>query len=353
MATRREDLAAALDAAVGEPTEVQPVEQTQPEPQEGRLRDEAGRFAAKQPTPEAGTPAAPAPEAVAAQPATEVQRLEAPKSWKAEMRASWEKLDPQIAAYVNQREQEMSRGVEEIRQRSEPAMQLYQEVSPYLEQAKQRGMTPQQFVADAKDMFYTRDLLLNSDPQTKLQTVVNIAHAAGIPLAQMLQGQISPEMQQQMQAQFNPAFQTLQQRLQSMESTLAQQQQIEQTRSQQEIDQQIQAFAQAPDHPYFNELMPEMARLLQSGVVSDLDGAYRLALRSNDELFEKHMAQQRQASEQQNRTAADKAAKAAKANAVSVRSATPGAVAATTSGAPKGRRAALSEAFDSMTTSRV
>jgi hypothetical protein len=96
-----------------------------------------------------------------------------------------------------------------------------------------------------------------------------------------------------------------------------------------------------------------MQRLLQAGMATDLDSAYSKALRLNDELFTKHQATQRDAAEKNRRIEADKAAKAAKANAVSTRTATPGAVAATTGGAPKGRRAALEESFDQATASRI
>jgi hypothetical protein len=96
-----------------------------------------------------------------------------------------------------------------------------------------------------------------------------------------------------------------------------------------------------------------MQQLLQAGLATDLDSAYSKALRLNDELFQKSQATQREAAEKQRRIEADKAAKAAKANAVSTRTTTPGAIAATTGGAPKGRRAALEDSFEQMTASRI
>jgi hypothetical protein len=106
-------------------------------------------------------------------------------------------------------------------------------------------------------------------------------------------------------------------------------------------------------HPYVDQLGPQMQQLLQAGLATDLDSAYSTALRLNDELFQKSQATQREAAEKQRRIEADKAAKAAKANAVSTRTATPGAIAATTGGAPKGRRAALEDSFKQMTASRI
>jgi hypothetical protein len=360
MATRREDLAEALNAIDEQTTETPAgeavhevvvdaptVENVSTEPAEKgeRVRDESGRFAPKKP--ETPDPAA----VVAAQPSAEVQsaaveRAEAPKSWKAEMKATWEKLDPQVASYISQREQEMSRGVEQERERLAPAVQLYQTVQPFVDEIRQMGRDPS---ADLRDLLHTRRLLATGDEATKLQTIVNVAHAVGIPLQQMLAQ--SAALPAHLQHHIDPAVMAAQNHARQAEFQLTQRQQMEQQQIQRDAIAQVEQFKAT--HPHVDELGPEMQRLLQAGLATDLDSAYSKALRLNETLFEKHMAQQRQDVEKQRRAEADKAAKAAKANAVSTRSATPGSVAAATSGAPKGRRAALEESFEAATASRI
>lgn len=360
MATRREDLAEALNAIDEQTTETPAadavhevvvdapsVENISADPVEKgeRVRDEAGRFAPKQPE-------TPDPTAVAAaQPVTEAQsvateRAEAPKSWKADMRANWDKLDPQVASYISQREQEMSRGVEQERERLAPAVQLYQTVQPFVDEIRQMGRDPQ---ADLRDLLHTRRLLATGDEATKLQTIVNVAHAVGIPLQQMLQQ--SAALPAHLQHHIDPAVMAAQNQARAAEFQLTQRQQMEQQQIQQQAIAQVEQFKAT--HPHVDELGPEMQRLLQAGLATDLDSAYSKALRLNDKLFQQTQAQQRQEADKQRRAEADKAAKAAKANAVSTRSATPGSVAAATSGAPKGRRAAIEASFDEATASRI
>jgi hypothetical protein len=359
MATRREDLAEALDAieeGISQPVidEIQPSDETsaptvenittEPAAKGERIRDESGRFAPKQPE-------APDAQAVtASQPVAEVpavaERAEAPKSWKADMKATWDKLDPQVASYISQREQEMSRGVEQERERLAPAVQLYQTVQPFVDEIRQMGRDPQ---ADLRDLLHTRRLLATGDEATKLQTIVNVAHAVGIPLQQMLQQ--SAALPAHLQHHIDPAVMAAQNQARAAEFQLAQRQQMEQQQIQQQAIAQVEQFKAS--HPHVDELGPEMQRLLQAGLATDLDSAYSKALRLNDKLFQQTQTQQRSDAEKQRRAEADKAAKAAKANAVSTRSATPGSVAAATSGAPKGRRAALEASFDEATASRI
>jgi hypothetical protein len=357
MATRREDLAEALNAIDEQTTETPAadavhevvvdapsVENISAEPAEKgeRVRDEAGRFAPKQPNPQEITDVVAKPVET-----TEVvERAEAPKSWKAEMKATWDKLDPQVASYISQREQEMSRGVEQERERLAPAVQLYQTVQPFVDEIRQMGRDPQ---ADLRDLLHTRRLLATGDEATKLQTIVNVAHAVGIPLQQMLQQ--SAALPAHLQHHIDPAVMAAQNQARAAEFQLTQRQQMEQQQIQQQAIAQVEQFKAS--HPHVDELGPEMQRLLQAGLATDLDSAYSKALRLNDKLFQQTQAQQREAAEKQRRLEADKAAKAAKANAVSTRSATPGSVAAATSGAPKGRRAALEASFDEATASRI
>lgn len=351
MATRKEDLAEALGALEQDPVVIDPSVTLDPAPvdpvvidpevKEGRARDDAGRFAPK--TLETPDPAAVVAAKVDQQ--VQVQRPEAPKSWKQEYKAHWDKLDPDVAKYVGQREEEMSRGVEQERQRLAPAAQLYESIQPFVDEIRQTGRDPS---ADLRDLLHTRRMLATGDEATKLHTIVNIAHAVGIPLQQMLQQ--SAAVPQHLQRQLDPAVIAAQTQARNANWQMEQFQRNQQIEQQRAATQMVEQFKTT--HPHVDELGPTMQRLLQSGEATDLDSAYSKALRLNDKLFEQSQASQREAAEKQRRIEADKAAKAAKANAVSARSATPGSV-AVNGVAPKGRRAALEEAFSDATATRI
>lgn len=352
MATRREDLAEALDAIEADaglndtPAEIIPdtsadasiaenITAESAEDAAARARDELGRFAEKKPE-------TPNPEAVAGSEEA-VERLEPPKSWKQEKRAVWDKLDPETAAYIHQREQESQKGFDAYRSTVQPIVENSQ---PFIDELRQQGQQPEVVI---RDLLYTRQLLSRGDEATKLQTIVNVAHACGIPLGQMLQQ--SAAVPQHMQQHLDPAVMQAQQRARDLEHQMTQRQHIDQQQIQAAAAQEVENFRAS--HPHVEELGPEMQRLLQAGLATDLDSAYSKALRLNDDLFTKHQALQRETSEKERRAKADKDAKAAKANAVSTRTATPGSVTAATSGAAKGRRAALEEAFEGATASRI
>lgn len=350
MSTRREALEAAFEAesaddttaaqaavsvSGGEETGAVAEEPAAAAPAEARARDEAGRFAPKQPDPAAvsGQPAA-APPALAAEPvaaAPEVKpRPAAPHSWKPEHRAKWDTLDPEIASYINQREEETARGVE-------PLKGVWKEVQPYLDQIRGRGMTPEYVVAD---LMRTYNTLANADPQTKAQTLRNIARAVGVDLS----------VEQQPQQQIDPSVAALQQQVQGIGQTVMSWHQQQQANQQAALNREIDQFRAS--HEHFDALQDTMARLMNAGEASDLDSAYTKAMRLHDDIWQRQQASQREADEAKRREEANRAAKAARANTVSTRTATPGSVAAT-AGVATGRRAALEEAFAQHTTGRL
>lgn len=354
MATRREDLAEALDALESDagldttpaevvretPTETPSAENITATPETAeeaatRARDDLGRFAENK-------PAAPDPAAVAASQAP-IERPEPPKSWKAEKRAVWDKLDPETAAYIHQREQESQEGFNKYRERVEP---IVQQLEPHFQEWQKRGMDP---IATVRDLGVTHARLSDADPATRLQTFVNIGNAIGFPIAKVLvdSGLLPPHLA----SVLDPNVMAAQQQARDLQQQLENQKSFELRQIEADATQQVENFRTT--HPHVEKLGPEMQRLLQAGLATDLDSAYSKALRLNDELFTQTQAQQREAAEKERRLNADKAAKAAKANAVSTRTATPGSVTAATGGAAKGRRAALEDAFDNATASRI
>jgi hypothetical protein len=93
-----------------------------------------------------------------------------------------------------------------------------------------------------------------------------------------------------------------------------------------------------------------MAQLLESGLATDLEGAYTAAVKLDDELFQSVQAEKAKAEEARRLEEQRKAVSAAKSNAISPRSSTP---ASTGAGAPKGLRSTIESAFDQHTGGRV
>ncbi len=286
-------------------------------------RDESGRFA-KTTVQE---------EALAPEPVEEPVWKRPPLSWKKDYHEVWQKADPRLQEYAFQREEQMRRGVEPLLQAKQFADAVQEAISPYMTTLNGLGMKPEQAISALMKADHT---LRTSDPQTRLNYFMQLAGEYGVNLQGMPQGQ---------QQAVDPTIFALKNELASVRGEVTTWKQQQEAAEQAVLSNEIEGFAQKAE--FFEEARPEMIKLLQSGVAETLEDAYDKAVYGNRELREKVLSAQQ--AEQNAKMAAEKnrAAKAARAAAVSVRSATPGV-----NTAPKAhsRRALLEEAFDETTT---
>ncbi len=287
----REQLTAALDTAETEVIETPEIQEAQTDEvqADSRERDEFGRFKAKESVPE--------------QEADPEPWRAPPKSWRKELHEKYQKiaeLDPEAAKYLHEREQQFTKGVTDYKTRAE---QIEAEVRPLKEVQAEFGERLQQLggASQAFRQFLELDrMLLTGSPQQKAAIIASMAQSVGVPL----DGTVQIPLQDQ-------TIYPLQQRLQTLEQQLeAQQIGAAQAR----VDQ----FASS--QPYWDEqIEADMALLIQTGRVlgNDLQSAYDMAVRLNQEAFERVNAERNQ------RSQAQQAAARARAAAVSPRSATP------------------------------
>ena len=105
-----------------------------------------------------------------------------------------------------------------------------------------------------------------------------------------------------------------------------------------------------PMYPHYEAVRTKMAQLLESGLATDLEGAYHAAVKLDDELFQSIQAEKAKAEEAKRLEEQRKVVQVAKGNVISPKSSTP---ASGTAGAKKGLRGALEEAFETHTSGRV
>jgi hypothetical protein len=194
------------------------------------------------------------------------------------------------------------------------------------------GMKPEQAISALLKADHT---LRTSDPQTRLDYFMQLAGEYGVNLQGMPQGQ---------QQAVDPTIFALKNELANVRGEVQTWKQQQEAAEQAVLSNEIEGFAQKAE--FFEEARPEMIKLLQSGVAETLEDAYDRAVYGNRELREKVLSAQQ--AEQNAKMAAEKnrAAKAARAAAVSVRSATPGA---NTAPKAQSRRALIEEAFEETT----
>ena len=235
-------------------------------------------------TPESGTPESdvePEPDALAA-----------PKTWPAEHREAFEHLPEEQQSFMMQREQErdaaFTRKPTELAEQRKQVEGLQGVLAPYRQQMQANGISEAEYVS--RLMSY--DNALRQNPKQALQSLaqhygIRLSNDSGVDYVEETPSDPQILQLQQQLNQTQAHIQTMQQ-----SQTMAQQQQL--------VD-QVESFATAKDakgnlkHPYFEKLRERMGRLVNAGETTDLDEAYTMALRLDNDLYNETIANERKA----------------------------------------------------------
>ena len=285
-----------------------------------KVRDESGKYAKQEVS------------QVIEEPVEEPLWKRPPASWKKEYHEDWKAAPDRIREYAWQRENEMKSGVESITGKAEFADQMHEVIEPYMNTISGLGLDAPKAV---KALMEADHALRYSSPEQKLQYFARLAQNYGVNLSNM------SDLPQQ--AQVDPTIYALQNELNNVRGEVQGWKQQQEQQQNLALMGEINNFSQKAE--YFEEARPVMIQLLQSGVANDLDDAYQKALRLDPNLFESVQASQQAELDATRRSAANKAAKSARAAAVSVKSSTPGTF---TNTKAQDRRALLAEQFDNI-----
>lgn len=290
-----------------------------------RLRDEKGRFASGK---------------VEAKTETKVIEAKArpprPSTWKKEMWDHWEKIDPGLAEYLTQREQEFAKGVSTYKNEWDQAKPLVDAVAQFNPTLQQFGIKPEQWITNLGNAH--RALVLGS-PQEKVQMFQKLLQDYQVPIQQLFvkgeDGQIY-----------------LNQNTQPKQPDVRQI--VEESLTQREMQREISEIQNDKEHyPHFEQVRGTMAGLLQSGLAENLKSAYDAAIRlpKHADIFEALQKQQREKEEAERLEKQRLTVSKAKASAVSPKTSTPSSQGM--SGGKKGLRDQLEEVYDEVVGGRV
>lgn len=336
---------AAPEAAEQAPEQAAPEQAAQPEgEQDGRARDEKGRFLPKEATPAADEPAKvegeSAPDAALAAeqpPAEEEEPLDPPVEWTLEQQEAFRTLPVNQQKFILDQVGGVGEKLTEAEKASGRFKALDEVLAPYRDAWARDGL---------QDHLVIRQLLALTD-QAKADPVgfiKTVAAQRGIDLRQLVpQEPAQPDpndpyandpVVQRVNSEIAAMRQqnaALQQELQRLNGTFQTREQQERQAQQQQLDKQIATFASEMDdkgkskHPYFPIVRNTMAIFLEKGQAADLDSAYDMACHANPDVRAKIAAAAKAADQrEQARKAREKAAAATKAGS-------------SVSGAPGGR----------------
>lgn len=275
----------------------------------GSGEDESSSEPEFQPTP------VPQPAAQeASEPADETPTFDvsgAPKTWRKEAAAAWSTLPPIVQQEIAKREADIFRGIEGYKQQASVGQTFGQLIEPYVPTFQQYGVNPFQHVSE---LLQAHHILALGTNQQKVELLRHFVKQFKVDLDA---AEEAPYV--------DPQVQALQSQVNQLQSFHSQQQQLVFQQREAAVNEHVDAFANDPSHPYFDDVSEVMTQLITSGVADNLQEAYDKAVYLVPEVRDKELA--RQAAEKQE-AAKQRVAAAKKATGANVRS-TPKAVSST------------------------
>ena len=226
----------------------------------------------------------------------ETQQQEQPErnpfnSWKKEAQAELAKLPETTKKFIQEREEQFHRGLEQYKEQANYAKDVQNALKPYDDYLKQFNVPIGTVV---KSLIKTEHTLRSGSPAEKVEMVQKLVKDYGIDINQVLTQPYDAE-----RVQYKQQLANMQSQLQAYESM-------------QNDNETSQIYATLQDfgakHEFYEDVRNDMADLIEKGLANSLDDAYNKAIRLNDNVFNKAQARQ-----------ANQAAKQAKAAAVSVK----------------------------------
>jgi hypothetical protein len=209
--------------------------------------------------------------------------LPAPNGWKAEEKALWAKVPPEVQQVINRREQEAHRAItsqDEVRLIGNNFMSVANQHAPLIQA---RGLPPVELWRETLGII---SQLNSPDPAVRAQMVRQIAHSNGVDIRSLMgqpnaQGPQQPNIpiDQLVQRQVNEVFQARQRQ----EAEARERAEMQATNSEIESFRSKTDASGQPAYPYFDHVTSLMASILGGGVVSTLEEAYQLAVKAHPE----------------------------------------------------------------------
>jgi len=217
--------------------------------------------------------------------------LSAPKTWPAEHREAFEHLPEDQQGFMLKREHErdaaFTRKTTELAEQRREVETLQGVLAPYKSQMQANGISEAEYIS--RLMSY--DNALRQNPQAALQ---HLAQHYGVNFSS---GDSGVDWNEETTS--DPQIQQLQQQLTQTQAHVQSMQQSQVNAQQQQLVDQVEAFAASKDakgnlkHPHFEKVRERMGRLVNAGETTDLEAAYGMALRLDDELYKEIIANER------------------------------------------------------------
>jgi len=196
-----------------------------------------------------------------------------PDTWKSGPLQHWATLPEEVRAEIMRRENDMKVGLGQYRENAQLGQGFVEVLKPHA--SAFQGLEPINVIKDLVGAF---SIMRSGSPEQKMEVLRQAAQQFGVQLPGAVPGQ-------------GPAPQTqwFEQQIHSLKQQLEAAQNVGKSLQTKWFNQELEAFANNPDHLYFNEVVPEMARLFEQGLAQTLEEAYGIALARNPSIQEREL----------------------------------------------------------------
>lgn len=203
----------------------------------------------------------------------EVQETGAPKTWSKEALAEWATLPPRAQQEILKREEDFLRGITQYKERAETGDRFSKVVEPYSPILQAENIDPVQMFQSFAANHY---ILSRGTEAQKLELAANMIAGYGIDfnnLANFIGDRILEPA--------DPRVATLEQEIAALKQGQATITEREKAAQVQQLGSEIETFAADPAHPFFAELVDDIAKLFETGQANTLAEAYEKAVYLN------------------------------------------------------------------------
>lgn len=237
--------------------------------------------------PEEPEPKAPEPDKgdeseelpLAAEAAVDTQSI--PNGFKDILPDEWESTPASVKESMHKRVADFEKGIEKYRTAANQYEQFDKAVRPYQQLFAMNNVSPPQMVGQLMQVASTLQM---GTPAQKAQLVANLTKQFGVDIEQLdsfLAGEPVDDKTSELDRALEQRLQPLQEKLSQYEKMFQQQHQ----KSQAQVANELQSFANNPEHKYFPYVREEMADILEvsarRGVQISLKDAYERACLMN------------------------------------------------------------------------
>lgn len=246
--------------------------------------------------------------------AAALEAIEAPKAWPQEMHEHWKKLDRNVQEYLTTREHQMVEGLSQYKGNAEIGQRMMKVLNPFMPALNQSGQAPERTVEMLMNAHWQ---LTQGTPESRRMAYELLGQQLGFGKPRETAnngGEPNAEMKR------DPEVDRLSGKISQLEERQRATDTAEQQRRIEKAGQDIDKFSADKEHyPYFDEVLDDIADLLERRVVGTLQEAYDTAIVRNPVIRAKEVARlEKEAIDRHTKSLKDEADKKKRASSVNL-----------------------------------